>query len=129
MSLKKCEKCGEDVEIAKAFCPECGNPFVKEEKRAGATEFDSYAGTLAFSKSEHEMLLAKMELDTSKSPEAEQPKNPVRDLPKDPPPQTKPPDKKKDSGINKWIIFAAAGAVVFIFFAAVILIALYIYFY
>ncbi len=128
MSLKKCEKCGEDVEIAKAFCPECGNPFVKEEKRADATEFDKYAGTLAFSKSEHDLLLAKMDLDTSKSPETEQPKNPVSDSPNNFPPQNKSPDKKKDSGIIKWIILAA-GAVIIVFFAVVILIALYIYFY
>lgn len=129
MSLKKCEKCGEDVDVAKAFCPECGNPFVHEEKRQEATEFDKYAGTVALSKSAFNMMLGKMDLDTSRSPEEEKQQNPVENTANDFPPQNKTPDQNKKSGITKWIIIGAIAAVIFFFVIAVILIAVFIYFY
>lgn len=69
MSLKKCEQCGESVDEAKAFCPECGNPFVEEKEREESSEYENYAGTINFSKSVYKMMLSEMELDTSASTE------------------------------------------------------------
>lgn len=129
MSLKKCEKCGEDVDVAKAFCPECGNPFVKEEKREDATEFDKYAGTVALSNSAFNMLLGKMDLDTSRSPEEEKRQKPIQNPANNFPAQNKTPDQNKKSGMLKWIIIGAIVAVIFCFIAAIILIALFFYFY
>ena len=129
MSLKKCEKCGEDVEIAKAFCPECGNPFVTEEKRQVVSEFDKYAGTINFSDSAYNKLLSELNLDTSRSPEEEKMRKPEQVSTNNLPPQNKSPDQNKNPGIVKWIIIAAIGVVIFVFFVIVILIALYIYFY
>jgi uncharacterized membrane protein YvbJ len=129
MSLKKCEKCGEDVDVAKAFCPECGNPFVHEEKRQGATEFDKYAGTMVFSKSAYNMMLGKMDLDTSRSPEEENRQNPVQNPVNDFPPQNKTPDQNKKSAIIKWVIIGTIAAVIFFFVIVAILIAVFIYFY
>jgi hypothetical protein len=129
MSLKKCEKCGEDVDIAKAFCPECGNPFVDEEKRQEATEFEKHAGTMVFSKSAYNMMLGKMDLDTSRSPEEEKQENPVQNPANNFPPQNKTPDQNKKSGMVKWIIIGAIAALIFFFVIAVILVALFIYFY
>ncbi len=129
MSLKICEECAETADEAKAFCPGCGNPFVKEEKREVSSEFDQYAGTLNMSDSAFKIMLTKMDLDTSRPPDAEIDPARVEAFPKSFPPQNKSPDQNKNSGMLKWIIFAAIGAVIFIFITAVILIALYIYFY
>jgi uncharacterized membrane protein YvbJ len=129
MSLKKCEKCGEDVDVAKAFCPECGNPFVDEEKREEATEFEKHAGTMVFSKSAYNMMLGKMDLDTSRASEEEKRQIPVQNPANNLPPQNKTPDLNKKSGVIKWLIIGAIAAVIFFFVIAVILIALFIYFY
>lgn len=126
MSLKICEKCGETVDEAKAFCPECGNPFVSEEKREDSSEFDRYAGTIKLSKSAFNIMLSKMDLDTSRSPEEEKSRTEqaIENLPE----EHKLRDQTKNSGMSKWIIIAAAGAVILIFFVLAVLIALYIYF-
>lgn len=82
MSLKKCEQCGEEVDQAKAFCPECGNPFVEEHKREESTEYESYAGTINVTKSMYQQMLSEMELDTSAQPnktEGEKPINSVKE--------------------------------------------------
>lgn len=129
MSLKKCEKCGEDVDVAKAFCPECGNPFVQEEKRQEATEFEKQAGTVAFSNSVFNMMLGKMDLDTSRVPEEEKRQNAVQNPANNFQPQKATPDRNKKPGIVKWVIIGAIAAMFFIIATAVILIAVYIYFY
>lgn len=129
MSLKNCEKCGEDVDDAKAFCPECGNPFVYEEKRQEATEFDKYAGTVALSNSDFYKLLGKLGLDTSRSPEEEKQKSPVQNSTNNFQPQKEIPDQNKKSGIIKWIVIGAIFAMIFFFIIAVILIAVFFYFY
>ncbi len=130
MSLKKCEKCGEDVDVAKAFCPECGNPFVEEEKREEVNEFEKQAGTVVFSKTAYNVMLGKMDLDTSRSPEAEENwQNPIQNPANNFPPQNKTPDQSKKSVGMKWIIIGAIAALIFFFIVAVILIALYIFFY
>lgn len=131
MSLKKCDKCGEDVDAAKAFCPECGNPFVHEEKRTEATEFEKQAGTVAYSKTMFNMMLSKMDLDTSRSPEEE--KQTREHRPAEPPEKRSPPEmpagREKKSGMIKWIILAALGAVILFLVLIAVLAVLYVYFY
>ena len=135
MSVKKCEQCGETVDEAKAFCPECGNPFVEEKEREESTEYESYAGTINFSKSMYKMMLSEMELDTSAAPdkkeESEPPKpkvektNPPQntdfqpkatpDIYQKPPPALSKPvnpqssAQENKSGMLKWVAIAGVG--------------------
>lgn len=148
MSLKKCEQCGEEVDQAKAFCPECGNPFVEEQEREESSEYESYAGTINVSKSMYKMMLSEMELDTSKSPEEEekvkappkpeskpkpdiqaelkpQPKQNILQTPT--PMQNNPADTSIGSGKLKWVILGFFGAGVFLALAAVILYLLFVF--
>lgn len=155
MGLKTCEKCGEDVDEAKAFCPECGNPFVEEKKRESSSEFDKYAGTVNFSKSVYQMMLSEMELDTSKQTDKKDEPVPKKDpktiqpvevsTPKSNPPEVstqrnvpvnkKPPEinpmsQNKTSGKNYWIISGVVGLVFLIILAmALLLILLYSYYF
>jgi hypothetical protein len=92
MDIKKCEKCGENVDAAKAFCPECGNPFVEEQKREESSEFDKYAGTIKYSKSVYKMMLSEMELDTSKQTEKESKPIAKQVAGEIKPPQVEPPE-------------------------------------
>ena len=70
MSLKKCEKCGEMVDDAKAFCPGCGYSFVDEEEREEDSEFDVSGGTMNISESAYDVLLSDMGLNISETTEA-----------------------------------------------------------
>jgi hypothetical protein len=154
MGLKKCEKCGEEVDEAKAFCPDCGSPFVEEKKRDSSSEFDKYAGTVNFSKSVYKMMLSEMELDTSKKPDKKNTPNLEKDpkdskppevntpksispevsKPKSIPPETvssinnspeiKPPNQIKKSEKNKWIIVGGVGLLFLIFLAGAFLLVL-----
>lgn len=58
------------VDEAKAFCPECGNPFVAEETRSEQTEHDRFDGTMMLSKSNYNIMLSEMELDITEQPAA-----------------------------------------------------------
>ena len=58
------------VDEAKAFCPECGNPFVAEETRSEQTEHDRLDGTMMLSKSNYNIMLSEMELDITEQPAA-----------------------------------------------------------
>lgn len=154
MGLKNCEKCGEEVDEAKAFCPDCGNPFVEEKKRESSSEFDKYAGTVNFSKSVYKMMLSEMDLDTSKPSAKKNQPNPEKDTnkskpvevntpinispevskPKGIPPEialsgNKPPEKKlttknKKSETNIWIILGVVGLVLLIILAIALLLGL-----
>lgn len=144
MGLKICEKCGEEVDEAKAFCPDCGNPFVEEKKREGSSEFDKYAGTVNFSKSVYKMMLSEMDLDTSKSSDKKNQPNLEKDTnkskpvevntplsvspevssPKNIPPEIKPTNKNKKSGTNIWIILGVVGLALLIILAVALLLGL-----
>lgn len=65
MSLKKCEKCWETVDEAKAFCPECGNSFEDEKARKADSEFELTGSTIKLSESAFDALLSDMGLDIS----------------------------------------------------------------
>lgn len=45
MSLKQCPGCDEMVDESKAYCPECGSPMDEEQRRSGASEYDSLMKT------------------------------------------------------------------------------------
>lgn len=70
MSLKKCEKCWEMVDEAKAFCPECGNSFEDEKARKADSEFELTGSTIKLSESAFDALLSDMGLDISEETEA-----------------------------------------------------------
>jgi hypothetical protein len=68
MGQQQCDKCGEMVDEAKAFCPGCGNAFVKEEKRQGASKFEKLDPTIQFGHTMYNQLLEDMGLNISGAP-------------------------------------------------------------
>lgn len=58
------------VDEAKAFCPDCGHPFVDEQVRRELTEHDSFDGTMKLSQSSYNIMLSQMELDITEQPAA-----------------------------------------------------------
>ena len=68
MVEKKCSKCGEMVDEAKAFCPGCGNAVVEEKKRASVSEFDLSDHTVRLGDSMYNQMLSDMGLSISKQP-------------------------------------------------------------
>ena len=72
MAQKLCDKCGETVDEAKAFCPGCGNAFVDEEKRQDVSEFDRLDSTVQLGKTMYGQMLSDMGLNISKAPDADE---------------------------------------------------------
>jgi uncharacterized membrane protein YvbJ len=113
MSLKQCGKCSEMVDEAKAFCPDCGHPFVAEQVRQKLTEHDSFDGTLKLSQSAYNIMLSEMELDITEQPEAK--KAPA-------PPSTD--TGKKDESVSKRPLIIGIGIllivviIILVFFVA-----------
>lgn len=70
MSITKCEKCGEVVDEAKAFCPGCGSSLVDEEERKDDSEFEASGGTQEFSESVFNVMLSDMGLNISEIPDS-----------------------------------------------------------
>lgn len=62
MGHKQCEKCGELVDEAKAFCPGCGNAFVEEKTRSSVSEFDQSRRTVQLGQTMYNELLSDMGL-------------------------------------------------------------------
>lgn len=73
MGQKSCDKCGETVDAAKAFCPACGNAIVEEEQRLEASAFEKMDNTVQMGKTMFGNLLTDMGLNISKAPDAPQP--------------------------------------------------------
>ena len=73
MGQKACDKCGELVDEAKAFCPGCGNAFVEEEQRQEASAFEKMDNTVQMGKTMFGNMLSDMGLNISKAPDAPQP--------------------------------------------------------
>jgi hypothetical protein len=65
MALKKCVKCGELADKAKAFCPECGNSFENESVRKEDSEFELSSGTMRITGSAFDLMLSDMGLNIS----------------------------------------------------------------
>jgi hypothetical protein len=128
MEPKQCEKCGETVEAARAFCPACGAAMVAEEQRADVSAFDASAGTIQFGKTVYGKVLAEMGLNISEAPN-KQPATPPAAAPPMAAPAPATPEKRVGgSNRTKWIVIAIA-ALLFLGMLAVIVAAAGIYFY
>src|SRR3954453_3997579 len=68
MGLRHCEKCGEMVAEAKAFCPACGKAFVEEKKRQEESKFEKLDHTVQFGQTMYNQMLEDMGLDISSLP-------------------------------------------------------------
>ena len=66
MGLRQCDKCGDMVDEAKAFCPGCGNAFVEEEKRQKKSDFEQQDNTVQLGNTMYNQMLADMGLNISK---------------------------------------------------------------
>lgn len=69
MGLKKCDKCDEMVDEAKAFCPGCGSPFIEEEKRPDVSSFERLDNTVQLGNTMYNQMLSDMGLNISKASE------------------------------------------------------------
>ena len=67
MALKECEKCGEMVPEAKAFCPACGHAFVDEERRREKSKFDKMDSTVQLGQTMFGNMLSDLGLNIKKS--------------------------------------------------------------
>lgn len=69
MGQKTCDKCGENVDEAKAFCPACGNAFVEEEQRKTTSAFEQMDNTVQMGQTMYGKMLSEMGLNISKAPD------------------------------------------------------------
>ena len=130
MSLSECDKCGEMVDEAKAFCPGCGRAFVDENIREKSSEFNMLDGTMQLGNTMYNQMLSDMGLNISASPdkpvEAVQPATPVYTPQVQPVQQVLQPavqkviqpavpvETPKQEGSNKWMIIGAIVIIVLI---------------
>lgn len=68
MADKRCAKCGEMVDEAKAFCPGCGHSFEDEKQRTTVSEFDQSKRTVQLGETMFNQMLSEMGLSISKHP-------------------------------------------------------------
>lgn len=61
--MRQCDKCGEMVDEAKAFCPACGHAFVEEEKRTDQSKFDQLDHTMQMGQTMYNQMLSDMGLN------------------------------------------------------------------
>ena len=66
MAEKRCAKCGEMVDEAKAFCPGCGHSFVDEKQRETVSDFDQSNRTVQLGETMFNQMLSEMGLNISK---------------------------------------------------------------
>ncbi len=142
MGFKQCDKCGEMVDDAKAFCPGCGNSFVVEAKRESVSNFDTFEGTVKLGDTMYNQMLTDMGLNISKAPNTEKRIEVVAPaMPEEKPftPPVAPPASSnsprddiaaaKPTSNKKWLIVGGVIIVVlFIFIVAAAIIA-FAYFY
>lgn len=65
MGQKQCDKCGEMVDEAKAYCPGCGNAFVEEKTRQEASEYERMDPTVQLGQTMYDQMLSDMGLNLS----------------------------------------------------------------
>jgi hypothetical protein len=66
MAERQCEKCGEMVDSARAFCPSCGGPLVEEEKREQQSNYEKMDKTVQMGNTMYGQMLSDMGLNISK---------------------------------------------------------------
>lgn len=136
MGQKQCGKCGETVDEAKAFCPECGNAFVEEKKRTSVSDFDQSNTTVQLGQTMFNKMLSDMGLSVSKDPSLREKGRveviapvvqPAASESREPKKAVPPPTR---SGNRKWIIVGVAAAVILFVLAAllVVVVAFILYF-
>lgn len=136
MGQKQCGKCGETVDEAKAFCPECGNAFVEEKERSSVSDFDRSDTTVQMGKTMFNQMLSDMGLSVSKDPPPREKGRveviapvvqPAATESREPKNSPQPPTR---SGNRKWIIAAVAAAAILFVLAAllVVVVAFILYF-
>jgi len=112
MSSKQCEKCGEPVDDAKAFCPGCGHAFVAEHERIETSEFESQGRTVQMGQTMYNAMLSDLGLNISGAPgRADKSVENVNAVPT----QIETPDNiaKKPLMSRKWL-WIAVGVVIFL---------------
>ena len=134
MGQKQCAKCGETVDEAKAFCPECGNAFDEEKKRTSVSDFDKSNTTVQLGATMFNQMLSDMGLSISKEPNPSE-KNRVEVIaPAVQPAVAKTPEPKQapqpptGSGYRNWIIAGVAAVILFVLAALIIVAAFILYF-
>ncbi|MEJ7623825.1 MAG: hypothetical protein WKF34_07510 [Pyrinomonadaceae bacterium] len=71
MATLQCEKCGEVVAEAKAFCPGCGNALLVEQTRETPSSFEAMDHTVQLGQTMYHQMLSDMGLDTSRRDRAD----------------------------------------------------------
>ncbi|CAN5324257.1 hypothetical protein BH10ACI3_BH10ACI3_02540 [soil metagenome] len=133
MAQKRCEKCSEMVDEAKAFCPGCGHAFVEEQKRQNASEFDKLDSTVQLGQTMYNQMLSDMGLKTSKAPDPQEkrvevikPATQVTLQPAVKVTETKPAPAKANSNLKWYLLGAAVLLIGFLLLVAIVAL-LYIY--
>lgn len=68
MSLKQCPGCQEMVDESKAYCPDCGTPMDEEQRRSGASEYDSLMKTQNINVTSHLKMIEDFNLSSVFAP-------------------------------------------------------------
>lgn len=135
MGQKACDKCGELVDEAKAFCPACGHAFVEEEQRKEESAFEQMDSTVQMGKTMYGQMLSDMGLNISKAPDTTPPPEkrveviapiatPAANVAPIDGAQTEPPAKKS---YVLWIVLGAAALIVGLAVLIVIVAAVFVY--
>ncbi len=119
MTLKKCLKCGELADEAKAFCPECGNSFENETVRKEDSEFELSSGTMRMTGSAFDLMLSDMGLNISEISES-----PAENASVDPAPD--PQEKSHAAQNEKALRSLLTGIAVMVLIVAVIIAVVYV---
>lgn len=129
MGLKQCDKCGEMVDEAKAFCPGCGHAFVEEEKRQTASSFEKMDNTVQLGQTMYNQMLSDMGLNISKTPQPEKRIEVLEPAVSTVKPAENKTVKPKPASNTKWFILGGVLAllVIMIVLAAAVLLLVYWY--
>jgi RNA polymerase subunit RPABC4/transcription elongation factor Spt4 len=131
MGQKQCAKCGEIVDEAKAFCPECGHAFVEEKKRELVSDFDKSNPTVQLGATMFNQMLSDMGLNIAKEPDASEKGRVAVITPAVKTTVTKPttsPAAPTRPGRRIWIIVGVAALFLFVIAALIIVAAVILYF-